>query len=97
MLLKRVMKDIEFFSKTDDNSYYFYEPDKTNINKIGIVITPTSGNTTSIGADGLRINDEDTFDPYYGLISRSVLTGADILTKVPGRQVDIEYKLALEF
>ena len=37
MLLKRVMKDIEFFSKTDENSYYFYEPDKTNI-KYGHVL-----------------------------------------------------------
>ena len=47
--------------------------------------------------DGIRINDEDTFDPYFGLISRSVLTGGNILTKPSGRQVDIEYKLALEF
>jgi len=70
-------------------------PDKTQINKIGIVIKPISGQTTTVGMDGLRINDEDTFDPIFGLISRSVLGTA--LTKLAGRQVDIEYKLDLSF
>lgn len=70
-------------------------PDKTQINKIGITVTPTSGNTTSVGLDGLRINDEDTFDPTFGLISRSVL--GIPLTKLNGRQVDVEYKLDLSF
>ena len=70
-------------------------PDKTNINKIGITITPTSSNTTSVGMDGLRINDEDTFDPIFGLISRSVL--GTTLSKSAGRAVDVEYKLDLDF
>ncbi len=70
-------------------------PDKSQINKIGIVVTPTSGNSTSVGLDGLRINDEDTFDPIFGLISRSVL--GTPLTKLNGRQVDVEYKLDLSF
>lgn len=70
-------------------------PDKTNINKIGITITPTSSNSTSVGMDGLRINDEDTFDPIFGLISRSVL--GTTLTKLAGRAVDVEYKLDLDF
>jgi len=70
-------------------------PDKTNINKIGITITPTSSNTTSVGMDGLRINDEDTFDPVFGLISRSVL--GTTLSKSAGRAVDVEYKLDLDF
>ncbi len=70
-------------------------PDKSQINKIGIVVTPTSGNSTSVGLDGLRINDEDTFDPIFGLISRSVLSTP--LTKLNGRQVDVEYKLDLSF
>ena len=70
-------------------------PDKTNINKIGIIITPTSGNTTSIGADGLRINDEDTFDPIFGMISRSTL--ATPLEKIKGRPIDVEYILDLSF
>ena len=55
----------------------------------------TGSNTTSIGMDGLRINDEDTFDPTFGLISRSILATA--LTKLAGRAVDVEYKLDLAF
>jgi hypothetical protein len=70
-------------------------PEKSQINKIGIVVTPTSGNSTAVSLDGLRINDEDTFDPIFGLISRSVLGSA--LTKLNGRQVDVEYKLDLSF
>lgn len=69
-------------------------PDATNINKIGIVLTPTSGNTTTVGMDALRINDEDTFDPQFGLISRSVVSP---LNKVAGRQIDVEYRLDLGF
>lgn len=72
-------------------------PDLTSIIKVGVEVTATSGGSTTVYFDGIRINDEDTFDPYYGLISRSILSGSDILTKVSGRQVDIEYKLALEF
>ena len=69
--------------------------DASQISKIGIVITPKSGQTTDVGLDGLRINDEDTFDPIFGLISRSVLGSP--LTKLNGRQVDVEYKLDLSF
>jgi hypothetical protein len=72
-------------------------PDFTNIIKIGIEITAKSGGPTRAYFDALRINDEDTFDPSYGMISRSVLTGNDILYKTSGRQVDIEYKLQLGF
>lgn len=68
--------------------------DNTFITKIGIVINPTSGNSTSVGMDGIRVNDEDTFDPIYGLISRSI---PDAIIKKSGRQMDIEYKLDLSF
>lgn len=70
-------------------------PDKTAINKIGIIVTPINGQSTSVGMDGLRINDEDTFDPAFGLISRSILATA--LSKSTGRAVDVEYKLDLDF
>jgi hypothetical protein len=62
--------------------------------KIGIVVTPTSAQT-SVSMDGLRINDEDTFDPEYGLIARSVLDSTMI--KVIGREAAIEFKLDLSF
>lgn len=70
-------------------------PDPTNITKIGVEVTAGAGGPTTVYFDGLRINDEDTFDPQYGLISRSVLTTP--LQKPSGRPVDIEYKLQLEF
>ena len=72
-------------------------PDLTSIIKIGLEVTAVSGGATTVYFDAIRINDEDSFDPYFGLISRAVLVGQDILTKASGRQVDIEYKLALEF
>ena len=72
-------------------------PDFGNITSIGIEVTSGSGGATKVYFDGLRINDEDTFDPTYGMISRSVLTGGDIIYKTSGRQVDIEYKLQLGF
>jgi hypothetical protein len=70
-------------------------PDITNINQIGIVVTAGAGGTAYVGMDGLRINDEDTFDPIFGIISRSHL--ATPISKVAGRQVDVEYRLDLEF
>jgi len=70
-------------------------PDPTNITKVGIEVTAGSGGATTVYFDGLRINDEDTFDPSYGLISRSLLSTP--LQKPSGRPVDIEYKLKLEF
>lgn len=70
--------------------------DKTQISKLGITVTPTSGQSTSVKFDGIRINDEDTFDPTFGLISRSVLA-SPYLIKSAGRQVDVEYKLDLGF
>lgn len=69
-------------------------PDKANITEIGFVIVPTSS-TTSVVMDGLRINDEDTFDPSYGLISRKVLPSE--IEKVSGKELIIEYKLDLSF
>jgi hypothetical protein len=69
-------------------------PDPSLITKIGVEVTASGGNTL-VYFDAIRINDEDTFDPGYGIISRSVLTTP--LIKKPGRPVDIEYKLQLEF
>lgn len=69
--------------------------DPTNINQIGIIITPISSTTTSVDMDALRINDEDTFNTDFGLISRSILSTP--LMKVSGRQVEVEYRLDLGF
>ena len=71
-------------------------PDITNINEVGIVVTASGGGATTIGLDGLRVNDEDTFDPIFGIISRSSDT-SPLISKVAGRPVDVEYRLELEF
>lgn len=68
-------------------------PIKSEINRIGIVVTPTTS-ATSIIVDGLRINDEDTFDPVYGMIARSNITEVE---KIAGRELLITYKLDLNF
>lgn len=70
-------------------------PDATNINQVGVIVTASSGGTAVVGLDGLRINDEDTFDPELGLISRSVLVTP--ISKLAGRQIDVEYRLDLDF
>jgi hypothetical protein len=70
-------------------------PDKTKINKIGIVITPKTSLSTTVNFDGLRINDEDSFDPYFGLISRTLFDTS--LTKQAGRKVDVEYRMEIGF
>ena len=69
-------------------------PDRANINTLGVVIVPTSGQA-SVSLDGLRINDEDTFDPSYGLIARSILNSE--IEKVFGREMFIEFKLDVAF
>lgn len=68
-------------------------PTKARISKIGIVIDPTTSQA-SVSVDGIRINDEDTFDPSYGMIARSNVTE---LEKIEGRELLIEYKLDLNF
>lgn len=68
-------------------------PSKNKISKVGIVVTPSSG-TTSICVDGLRVNDEDTFDPSYGMVARANITEIE---KVAGREMLLEYKLDLNF
>lgn len=71
-------------------------PDAASISTIGIQVTRTSAaSAATIYLDGLRINDQDTFDPTFGLISRSVLGSS--ITKVAGRPIDIEYKITLGF
>jgi hypothetical protein len=82
------IKDIEIADMTSNGN-----PDPSLISKIGVVVIPV-GSATSITVDGLRINDEDTFDPAYGMIARSNISEIE---KVAGRELTIEYKLDLNF
>lgn len=68
-------------------------PSKNKISKIGIVVTPTTL-ATSICVDGLRVNDEDTFDPSYGMVARANISEIE---KIAGREMLLEYKLDLNF
>lgn len=70
-------------------------PDISKINKIGITLVPKTGLKTYVNMDGLRINDEDSFDPSYGIIARTVLSTP--LEKISGRRVSIEYRMELGF
>jgi hypothetical protein len=47
----------------------------------------------NISLDAMRIDDTDSTDVTYGLVSRAVLT--DAVTKKSGDSIDIEYKLTL--
>ena len=80
-----------FFS----GSYVVGSPVSSSINKITIGVKSKTVAGTTVYLDGLRINDEDAFDPIYGLISRSVL--ANPIKKLVGRQMDIEYRIGLSF
>jgi hypothetical protein len=78
-----------------NSSYKSGTPDSTSINKILVGVKSKTISGTTAYMDGLKINDEDSFDPTYGLISRSVLTNP--ITKSSGSQMDIEYKIGLSF
>jgi hypothetical protein len=82
-------------SELFNSSYKSGTPDSTSINKILVGVKSKTISGTTAYMDGLKINDEDSFDPTYGLISRSVLTNP--ITKSSGSQMDIEYKIGLSF
>jgi hypothetical protein len=67
----------------------------STITKVGIEVTAGSSGDSVVYLDGLRINDEDTFDPTFGMIARDVLVTP--LEKKAGKPVDIEYKIGLTF
>jgi hypothetical protein len=70
-------------------------PDISSVYKVGITATAKNTGSTTINLEGLRVNDEDTFDSAYGLISRSIL--ATPLEKMAGRPADIEFRLEISF
>ena len=70
-------------------------PDASSITSIAIGAKAKSSGATSVLLDGLRVNDEDTFNTNYGLISRSVLDTP--IQKQYGVQTDIEYRIGLTF
>lgn len=78
-----------------NSSYKSGSPDPTLINIISVGSKSKSSGSSVVLLDGLRINDEDTFNADFGLISRSVLPAT--ITKSIGKQMDIEYRLDVAF
>ena len=78
-----------------NSTYSSTEPlDLSSITKIEVGIkAKTSASTVLL--DGLKINDDNTYNSQYGLISRSVLTTP--IVKKLGVEMDIEYKINLGF
>lgn len=66
-----------------------------SIIKISVGAKANSSTTANVLFDGLRINDEDSFRTDYGMISRSVLLTPQI--KYLGKEMDIEYRLGINF
>lgn len=79
------------FSTLTPNNVY---ADLTSIIKIGVVVTAKSSGQAVVYLDALRIDDEDTFNANFGLISRSAVTPIE---KIAGKPVDIEYRINLGF
>jgi len=80
-----------FSTLTANNAY----ADLSSIIKIGVTVTAKSSGQAIVYLDALRIDDEDTFDANFGLISRSVLSSP--VEKVAGKPADIEYRINLGF
>ena len=70
-------------------------PDAASIIKISVGAKAKSSGATTVLLDGLRINDEDTFNTYSSIISRSVLSSP--IAKSYGREIDVEYRIGLSF
>jgi hypothetical protein len=69
--------------------------DFSAITSIEVGAKAKSTGDTTVFLDGLRINDDDRYNPQYGLISRSTLTTP--IVKKLGVEMDIEYKIDLGF
>jgi hypothetical protein len=64
------------------------------ISKVSVFVAAKAGGATTVYFDGIRINDEDSFDPTFGIIARSTVSE---IVKLSGRPLDIEYKLGINF
>ena len=71
------------------------DTDFSKITKIEVGAKAKPSLSTTVLLDGLRLNDDDRYNPQYGLISRSVLSTP--IVKVLGVEMDIEYKINLGF
>ncbi len=68
-------------------------PNWATINQIEVATTATAGGAAAVDFDAVRIEDVDTPNPNYNLVSREVLTTP--ITKTVGKVMEIEYSLAV--
>jgi hypothetical protein len=64
------------------------------ITGINLIVNATAGGTAIVDFDGLRIEDKDTVNPDYYLISRSILVTP--IVKSPDSPLEIEYTLEVD-
>ena len=68
-------------------------PSWANITGIEVEVVATGGGSATVDFDGLRIEDIDSINPDFVMVSRELL--ASPITKLEGRVQDIEYSLAV--
>lgn len=68
-------------------------PNWEDITEIRVATTSTSGGASSVNYDGLRVEDSDTLNTDYVMVSRELLTTP--YAKVDGMTQEIEYSLAV--
>jgi hypothetical protein len=68
-------------------------PDWSNITKINVSTTSKSSGASLITLDGLRIDDADTLNPEYTLVSRKILPVSFI--KEAGKVKEVEFRLGV--
>lgn len=68
-------------------------PDWADINELSVSTTSTAGGASAVEFEGLRIEDNDTYNQDYGLIAR--LVPATPVAKPDGQILDFEYHLAV--
>lgn len=68
-------------------------PDWSNITEIRVSTTSNANGASSVDFDAIRIEDIDTINPDYVMVSREVLVAP--YTKENGKAQDIEFSLAV--
>lgn len=66
-------------------------PSWADITQLRVITSATSGGSSTIDYDGIRIEDVDTINPNYIMVAREVLSVPFV--KVAGRSQDIEFSL----
>lgn len=66
-------------------------PNWANITEIRVSSTSTAGGASQLGFDGIRIDDADTYDQDYVMVSRELLAAP--FTKEEGKTQEIEFSL----